>query len=60
MKTNRVKIAALKATVAITEFAIKHRAKLERAKTVLPILSAAAAAYFLGRMVGLIIQFAVL
>jgi hypothetical protein len=60
MKTNSIKIAALRATVAITEFAIKHRSSLERAKTILPILSAAVAAYFLGKMVGLIIQIAVL
>jgi hypothetical protein len=60
MNTNNVRIAALKATVAITEFAIKHRAILERTKSILPILSAAVAAYFLGRMVGLIIQFTVL
>lgn len=60
MKSIKIKIAILQATVAVTEFALRHRDSVERAKTVLPILSAAVAAYFLGRMVGLIIQTAVL
>lgn len=45
-------LIALKATVAITEWALEHRSSLNQLRAYAPIFAGGIAAYFVGRIVG--------
>lgn len=45
-------LIVLRATVALTEWALEHRERLAQVRTYAPVFAGGMAAYFVGRVVG--------